>query len=202
MGIIEPTFEIDEKGRVICKKHSKYNNFIKPRDYFQDLYLDIELTCKTCSHYQNNDCYFSRSRIDDIELRRQKKKAFLCKLCGKKIERMFTIIYKLFYKEIYNVEMPLICCDCHEKLNKNEFLSYSKKRFDFYLLNIVISLFFIFYFIVFVSILNIQPLFYILIVIPLFTLVSFIVLYIILKCIKKLKYTIYGIRYFKKYFTK
>jgi len=27
---IEPSFEIDEKGRVICQSHSKYPHFLQP----------------------------------------------------------------------------------------------------------------------------------------------------------------------------
>ena len=40
MGNRELSFEIDEKGRVICKSHSNYDYLISPRDYFQDLYLE------------------------------------------------------------------------------------------------------------------------------------------------------------------
>ena len=111
MPNIEPKFIIDDKGRVLCKKHSKYDNFIEPKDYFQNLYLEVELTCKTCLHYENNDCFFSKSKIDEIEINRiKKKKESLCRLCGKRIDRMFSIIHKLYNKEIYDIEMPLICC--------------------------------------------------------------------------------------------
>ncbi|MFX1256839.1 MAG: hypothetical protein ACFFAN_03190 [Promethearchaeota archaeon] len=194
-------FEIDEKGRVICKSHSKYDFFIKPKDYFQDLYLDIELTCKTCVHYQNNDCYFSKSRIDIIEYKRQRRESYFCKFCRKKIERMFSIIYKLYYKEIFDVEIPLICCDCYEKINKDEFLSYCKKMTDFYLLNIVISVFIFSYFIFLLSLLDIQPILNYIFFITLFSVVSFILLLIIFKSIKKLRYLIYGIKYYKKHFS-
>ena len=199
MPPMKPSFEIDDKGRVICKKHSNYDYFIKPKDYFQDIYLEIELTCKTCSHYQNDNCYFSKTRIDEIDIKRLKR-AYLCRLCGRKIDRILTVIYKLFYKETYNVDMPLICCDCYEKINNNEFLSYSKKMTDFYILNIIISIFFLSYFAFFLSILNIQSFFYYILIIPLFSLVCFIVSVIIIKCIKKLHYFIFGIKYYKKYF--
>jgi len=199
MGNKELRFEIDDKGRVICKKHSNYDHLIRPRDYFQDLYLDAELTCKTCSHYENNECYFSKTRIDEI-LNRWLKKAYLCRLCGKKIDRMLSIIHKLYFKETYDVEMPLICCDCYEKINKNEFLSYSKKMTDFYILNIVISIFFLCYFIFFLSILKIQPIFYYILIIPLISLVSFIISVVIIKSIKKLRYFYFGIKYYKKHF--
>lgn len=199
MGNRELSFEIDNKGRVICKKHSNYDYLIRPRDYFQDLYLDAELTCKTCSHYDNNECYFSKTRIDDI-INRGLKKAYVCRLCGKKIDRMLSIIHKLFYKETYDVDMPLICCDCYEKINNNEFLSYSKKMTDFYILNIAISIFLLFYFAFFLSILNVEPIFYYILIIPLFSLVCFIISIVIRKCIKKLRYFYFGIKYYKKHF--
>ncbi len=199
MENVEPSFEIDDKGRVICKKHSEYEYLIEPKDYFQDLYLDFKLTCKTCSHYQEDNCYFSKTRIEKIEYKRQKK-GYLCRLCGKSIDRMLTIIYSLYYKETYDVDIPSICCDCYEKINNNEFLSYSKKMTEFYILNIILSIYSLCLFAFFLSILNIQPILYYVLIIPLFSFVSFIVIVIIFKCIKKLRYFIFGIKYFKKHF--
>ncbi|TFF97119.1 MAG: hypothetical protein EU540_09180 [Promethearchaeota archaeon] len=188
-------FEIDEKGRVLCKNHSNYDYLIRPRDYFQDLYLDAELTCKTCSHYENNECYFSKTRIDEI-INKGLKKTYLCRLCGKRIDRMLSIIHKLYYKEIYDVEMPLICCDCYEKIKTNEFLTYSKKMTDFYLLNIVISIFFLCYFAFFLLIFDLEPTsYYILIIV-----ICFIVSVVFRKCIKKLRHFYFGIKYYKKHF--
>ena len=195
MGNGELSFEIDDKGRVICKKHSNYDYLIRPRDYFQDLYLDAELTCKTCSHYDNNECYFSKTRIDEI-INKGLKKAYLCRLCGKKIDRMLSIIHKLYYNETYDVDMPLICCDCYEKIKNNEFLSYSKKMTDFYILNIVISIFLLCYFVVFLSILNVEPIFYYILII----LMCFVVSVVIIRCFKRLRYFYFGIKYYKKHF--
>jgi len=197
---IEPSFKIDKKGRVFCKKHTNYINFTKPHDYLQDLYLEVELTCKTCSHYRNNECYFSKSRIDEIEKRRIKRKDFLCKLCGKKIERMLTIIHQLYNKETYNIELPLICCDCYEKIEKNEFLNYSKKIMDFYLLNIVMTIFFYLYFIYFVSLLKINPIIFYFLIIPLLILFTTLFVFIIFRCGKKLHYLINGVKFYKKSF--
>ena len=56
MVVIEPTFEIDEKGRVICQSHSKYPYFIQPnKTDFEDEQMEKELTCLTCSHYKNDE---------------------------------------------------------------------------------------------------------------------------------------------------
>ncbi|MFX1394672.1 MAG: hypothetical protein ACFFAH_14015 [Promethearchaeota archaeon] len=195
MENIEPLFEIDDKGRVMCRNHSKYKYFIEPKDYFQDMYLDFELTCKTCSCYHENNCYFTKKRIDQILF-----EAYLCRLCGNKIDRMLTVIHKLYYKEIYDVDVPLICCDCYERIKKKDFLSYSKKMTDFYLLNIVISIFLLCYFAYFLSIINFHPIIYYFLIIPLFSFICFIFLIIIIKCIKKLRYFFFGIKYYKKHF--
>ncbi len=197
MESIEPSFKIDDKGRVICKNHSNYRYFVEPKDFFQDLYLNIELTCKTCINYKNNNCYFSKSRVDEIESSMKRRK-FRCRLCGRKIERIFSIIQKLFYKETYDVQMPLICCECYDKILKHLFLHYSKKITGFYILNIFISVFFLFYFAFLFSIFNIHTVLYYLLIIPLFSFILFVVMVIIFKCIMKLRFTILGIQYYKK----
>jgi len=195
MVIIQPEFEIDEKNRVICKFHHNYLQFIDPnKDYFQDQYLEKKITCLTCSHYDLNECYFNKSRIDEIEYKRQKKKDYKCKLCGNKIERLLTIIYKLFNIEIYGIEIPLFCCSCYEKLKMNEFIVESKKVILVYLFIIITSVFSLFYFGFFLSILNLQPYIGILIYIPYYILI----MVIIIKTFKKLSKILYGMRYYKK----
>ena len=199
MILIEPEFEIDDKNRVICKFHSNYLQFIDPNnDYFQSQYLEKKITCLTCSHYDFNECYFEKSRLDEIEYRRQKKRDFNCKLCGNKIERMFTIIYKLYNKEIYGIEIPLICCSCYEKIETNEFLLESKKVILLYLFIITTSIFFLFYFGFFLIILNLQP------YIKVFIYITYLILIlvIIIKTLKRLANNLYGISYYKKIFAR
>ena len=93
MHFIEPTFEIDGKNRVICQRHSSYPFFVMPgKTRYQNVYMEKILTCLTCSHYLDNECFFHKSEIDEIERNRLKKKRnFSCKLCGNKIDRMLTI---------------------------------------------------------------------------------------------------------------
>jgi hypothetical protein len=68
MSFVEPTFEIDEKGRVICRSHSHYPFFMMPdKSFFQDQQMEKVLTCKTCVHYKQDDCFFPKKEIDKIE---------------------------------------------------------------------------------------------------------------------------------------
>ena len=195
MVLIEPEFEIDEKNRVICKFHSDYIQFIDPcKDYFEDIYLDKLLTCLTCSHYINDECYFNKSRIDEIEYKRQKKKGYKCQLCRKRIERMFTVVYKLYNKEAYDIEIPLICCSCYDKVSNNIFLSELKKLNFLYLFIILTSLFFLFFFNFFLILLNLQPIVRLLLSIPYIILIVAVIFCSLLK----LKNNISGIKTFKK----
>ena len=199
MVLIEPEFEIDEKSRVICKFHSDYLQFIDPnKDYFEDIYLDKVLTCLTCYHYIYNECYFTKSRIDEIEFKRNKKKAFKCKFCEQKIERMFTIIYKLYNKEVYGIEIPLICCNCYDKVITNQFLSESKKLRYLYLLVILTSVFTLFYFNFLLFLLKVDLFVRYLLFIPF----SILIISIIFKSLIRLKRNICGVKYYKKSFFK
>ena len=129
MVVIEPTFEIDKKGRVICQSHSKYPHFIQPHlTYLEELQMEKELTCKTCSHYVNDDCYFPKSEIDKIEVDRITRSRFQCNLCGNKIDRMLTIMQKIYFEVKFKMQMPLICCNCYVSLNEKKYLEYNKKR--------------------------------------------------------------------------
>ncbi|MHA1293236.1 MAG: hypothetical protein ACTSQJ_11290 [Promethearchaeota archaeon] len=201
MDFIEPSFKIDNKGRVICKAHSNYYDFVKPnRDFFEDMLLDSQLTCKTCAHYENNTCAFPKSEIDKIEKERLKKE-FYCRLCGSKIHRMFTIVQKIYLKETYNVELPLICCNCYEKLENNEFFSEAKRRIYFSFYTLVVMLFFTFILVIiikfdyFADLLIILSLLFVIITLVIWT------TYVILDLFK-LKKRVSGILYYKKYFEK
>ena len=142
MHFIEPSFEIDEKGRVICKEHTNYNYFMRPdKDFFYEMLLERQLTCKTCSHYFDNDCYFQKSEIDTIEQNREKKKKnFKCNLCGTRISIMLSIVQKIYNEEKFKVKIPLVCCNCYERINNNEFMKESKNRILLTLLLFLLSL--------------------------------------------------------------
>lgn len=129
MSIINPTFEIDEKGRVICQMHTKFPFFVMPgKIETQEIQMEKELTCLTCNHYKNDECFFPKTEIDKIEVDRLGMIAFKCKLCGSQIDRMLTIIQKLYLQEKFSIEIPLICCACYESLKNKNFIEFHEKR--------------------------------------------------------------------------
>ncbi|MFX0075001.1 MAG: hypothetical protein ACFE96_06130 [Candidatus Hermodarchaeota archaeon] len=129
MIVVEPSFEIDEKGRVICQSHSNYPQFIKPdKTYLEEMQSENQLTCKSCLHYINDDCYFPKSEIDKIENDRLSRSRFQCNLCGNKIDRMLTIIQKIYLEVKFNMNMPLICCNCYQNLREKNFSVYLRRR--------------------------------------------------------------------------
>ena len=77
MSFVEPSFEIDTKGRVICQAHSLYPFFVMPgKTHHQEIQMEKLLTCKTCKHYQEDECFFPKSEIDKIEVDRTEKYSF------------------------------------------------------------------------------------------------------------------------------
>ena len=129
MVVIEPSFEIDEKGRVICQTHSKYPLLIKPTiTPTEDRQMEKQLTCISCSHYVNDDCYFPKSEIDKIELDRLNRSLFQCNLCGNKIDLMLTIMQKIYLEVRFKTDMPLICCDCYSSLEEKRYIKNNNNR--------------------------------------------------------------------------
>jgi hypothetical protein len=141
MSFVEPSFEIDEKGRVICQYHTNYSFFMMPnKTLMQEKQMEILLTCKTCKHYINNDCYFPRKEIDKIEVDRLKKHVFTCRFCGNLIDRMLTVIQKLYFKQRFNIEIPLICCSCYESLKSHKLIKDLKVKSNRIKINLIISI--------------------------------------------------------------
>ena len=194
MQFVEPSFKIDEKGRVICKEHSNYNYFIRPdKDFFYDMLLESELTCKTCSHYFDNNCYFQKSEIDLIEQNREnKKKDYKCKLCGNRISIMLSIVQKIYNEEKYNIKIPLICCNCYERINNNDFMRESKNRTFLTLFLLIVGFFFFFTFVFIIDLFSLSPI----------TMLFYIVPWIIFTIwdMNKLLTIISGMRFYSKFY--
>ncbi|MBN1800853.1 MAG: hypothetical protein JW891_05060 [Candidatus Lokiarchaeota archaeon] len=142
---ITPSFEIDEKGRVYCRMHTKYRKHIEKKDYFEYMLLEKDLTCMRCGHYKSDDCYFPRSELDKIVHDQEKEKHFSCRLCGSQIKIMLTIVQKLYYEEKFNLKMQLICCDCHQKLSENRYRQESLNKILALGFIVSVSLFFFIY---------------------------------------------------------
>ncbi|MGV9198132.1 MAG: hypothetical protein ACOC4M_04775 [Promethearchaeia archaeon] len=118
---IEPRFEITSEGKVRCIHHTQYSSTHRPKlknDSLPTQLMGEALTCKTCDHYKKENCYFSRKELDHIDPGNLiNLHTHVCKLCGERIHNMHSIVYKHYYEEKYNVDIPLICCDCYETLN-------------------------------------------------------------------------------------
>lgn len=147
MTRINPSFEIDKKGRSICQFHSEYLHFIDPdKDFFDELQLEHLLTCKTCEHYQHDECYFTKEMIDKIDKKRKRMllNPYRCRLCGSKIHIMLTVINKIYQeKTISNLELPLICCGCYESIKVKEFKRHLLKRISSSIEVIILFAFFL-----------------------------------------------------------
>jgi hypothetical protein len=194
MDFVDPSFEIDQEGRVLCKEHSNYDFFKDPqiRKHNERL-LEKELTCKSCEHYYNDDCYFPKEVIDQIEANRiRKKKGFTCKLCGNKIDRMLTIIYSLYFKQKYNVKIPLICCACHSALKEDKFIESSKYRSNIFLYNALYAIYSLISVIFFIFVYQIG-LFYLIIFL-------FPIAYLFIINMKKRHNLKKGLSFYKRYF--
>jgi hypothetical protein len=193
MVVIEPSFEIDEKGRVICQSHSKYPLFIKPAmTPSEERRMEKKLTCLSCSHYINDDCYFPKSEIDKIELDRLNRSRFQCNLCGNKIDLMLTVMQKVYLEVKFNTDMPLICCDCYSSLEQKRYIKNNNNRIIFSILFYIPIIFFM--------ITLFRPIF----VIVFISILLGIVLKIIIKRFSSQSLFIYdlleGRRFYNKYF--
>ena len=201
MSFVEPSFEIDEKGRVICQYHSNYSFFVMPnKTMLQDKQMEILLTCKTCQHYLNNDCFFPRSEIDKIEIDRTKRHLFICKFCGNYIDRMLAVIQKLYLKERFNIEIPLICCSCYESLQKHKLIKDLKVKSNRIKLNLLISIFGIVFMFLTRNLFLSMPAIYVSIwLIIILSLVSFLIQYF--TSLSRLNSMKKGKKFFKEHFS-
>jgi len=137
-----------------------------------------------------------KARIDNLEQKRLKKTDYLCKLCGNRIDRMFTIIYKLYFKERYNIDIPLICCNCYDSLKRNEFVSRSKWKIYLILSSIFSTIFFLVYFLTFGLIFSSG--FSTTLVFLLIGIILWVI--IVIKDLVRLKKVVSGRKYYKRYF--
>ncbi|GAB4313921.1 MAG: hypothetical protein Kow0069_15260 [Promethearchaeota archaeon] len=141
--IVEPIFVTDDKGRVYCRRHT-YVETLEENGYEvclegQCLVPGTEnlLTCTTCGHYFNDDCYFQRDTIDEVENERRRGRV-VCDLCGEKIHRSPVVFQKLYYKDRYGVEMPLVCCGCYASLKDNQYVERTRTRMLLMVISIAI----------------------------------------------------------------
>ncbi len=119
MIYIEPIFNINEFGYVVCKSHSNYSHHIHKKKSIFHRYQAWRLsTCKTCSYYSNDKCFFSKAEISEIlsdmkGLSSIFRTKYKCEFCGTRIEKRFSVFHKLYLERKENIEIQLLCCHCY-----------------------------------------------------------------------------------------
>lgn len=82
-------------------------------------------SCRTCDHYSNNECYFSKEKIDKIN----KSHGYgftlffnknVCELCGLKIRNEFNTMRKRYLEEMNKISIPLICTNCNYSIKRGK----------------------------------------------------------------------------------
>ncbi|MHA1777064.1 MAG: hypothetical protein DRO88_09585 [Promethearchaeia archaeon] len=142
-SIVIPEWTIDEDGIPYCTKQTDYQKIIEsnlkkrfPHEFEKMLH------CHHCEHYRQDDCYFPKSEIDKIENDRNSLR-IRCQLCGAKIDRLFSILMSLYYKEKFGVNMPVICCSCYNSLENNTYERNSKRRMILFVISFLTSFYFL-----------------------------------------------------------
>ena len=82
---------------------------------------------------------FPKDEIDRIEKDRLSY-TFSCKLCGGSIDRPLTIMYSLYNKEKYNVQIPTVCCTCFSTLDNDTFLRDARRRIIILAISFIVSI--------------------------------------------------------------
>jgi len=139
--MMQPSFEIDSTGKVLCKSHTYYDILKEvplKYDFLGHLHREKALNCLKCNHYRNDDCFFPKTEIDKI----QKdmgilRKIIRCEICGGRILQIFNVLYKFQAKELLNIHFGLVCCDCYRTLKDKNHNSVESKGI------ILVSLFFL-----------------------------------------------------------
>ena len=162
---IDPVFEIDTHSITVCKSHSNYSSISDkyghdPRPTLQVSPLLLKFTpnfydsCKMCSHYYNNECYFSKDEIDRITKSHGYAFTLLfnkntCDICGLKVRNVFNTLRKQYLEEKTRKKFPLICSGCNSSIKLGRLW---KKVATVILVNLSATL----PTIIFISLLNIQ----------------------------------------------
>ncbi|HMF31597.1 MAG TPA: hypothetical protein VKK79_09295 [Candidatus Lokiarchaeia archaeon] len=131
--VVQPNFITDDEGKVYCTRHTLFNKAMNHADEETPIFnlfgnpVPLSLSCGTCGHYFNDDCYFSAESIDKIERSRDHGQ-IICDFCGDRIHRSSIVYQKLYYEQNYGVKMPLICCGCYANLKNDNFLDQAQKK--------------------------------------------------------------------------
>lgn len=144
--MLQPSFEIDSTGRVLCKSHTYYDILKEvplESDFLGHMGRDKALNCSKCDHYRDDDCYFPKSEINKIKREMGYfRRGIRCEICGNRIHLIFNILHKFQSKELLNVNLGMVCCECYHTMkdpNHNSVVSIFKIGISiFFLTNLMI----------------------------------------------------------------
>jgi hypothetical protein len=146
---MQPSFEIDSTGKVICKSHTYYDVLKEvplEHDMLGNIARERTLNCSKCHHYRDDDCYFPKAEIDKIKKDMNFfRKGIRCEICGGRINQIFNVLYKFQSKELLNlnVNLGLLCCDCYRTYKDpsyNSLISIAKIAISIFFLTSVLML--------------------------------------------------------------
>lgn len=146
---MQPSFEIDSTGKVLCKSHTYYDLLKEvplEHDMLGNLGRERALNCSKCHHYRDDDCYFPKAEIDKIKKDMSTfRKGIRCEICQGRINLIFNVFYKFQSKELLNmnVNLGMLCCDCYRTFknpNYNSWVSIAKIAISTFFLTSVLIL--------------------------------------------------------------
>lgn len=137
---IIPEWVVNSRGLPHCIRYSNDPSQITKGVSFIQFFRSKEtIECTTCQYSHNEACYFSTSKITDLEKKWEQKK-IRCELCGQRINWSNSFLMSYYYKEKFNLNMNLPCCSCYNALVEKKYLEYSRSILKFYIKYAIIFL--------------------------------------------------------------
>ena len=152
LKIFTPKFEIDNTGSFLCKTYTEHDTLKQSSSntYYYRVQHNMEhITCKSCQHYFNNDCYFPKEKLDKLTHKISQKK-FKCTACNSRIKRLFNILSQILSEKQNNVHTHQLCRRCYQVLR-----SRNPKKFCYTIAIIITELIFFLYLLISIFMLRI-----------------------------------------------
>jgi len=157
---VEPIFNIDENGIVVCKSHSNYDylskNKVKYFDLgFKDLFnkkkplhpiftglvKEFYAWCDTCDHNREKSCYFSVEEINEFKKLRGPALGLVfnkvkCEMCSGQVFNKYNTMRVRYLEKKRELRIPLLCSKCNYDIRHDKV----KGKVAFYILMNVLLL--------------------------------------------------------------
>ncbi len=135
---VHPDFTPDKWGWIYCRTHTLFTQellnhpLISPNTI--PLYQKIPpspRSCRTCGHYDKDNCFFTAASIVEIEdLCYHGKNR--CDFCGNKLIYPFLLLQKIYNERIHGEIDFLACKECRSSVLKDIFPKQIRKRIALY----------------------------------------------------------------------